>query len=49
MKSMCETCGKGYEKKAYWQKYCSGSCRLAAWALRKTNKKKLTKPKEVLK
>ena len=36
---MCEICGKDYTAKAYWQKYCTDSCKQAAWALRKLKKK----------
>jgi hypothetical protein len=35
MEKRCEICQKDFKAKVFWQKYCSGSCRLAAWALRK--------------
>lgn len=41
----CKVCGKEVEKKAFWQKYCSSSCRQEAWALRRfaRRKKKLVR------
>jgi len=32
---VCEVCGKHFVPVNYWQKYCSKSCKQAAWAMRK--------------
>lgn len=39
----CEVCGQEVEKKAFWQKYCSGNCRQEAWALRRAEERKKKK------
>jgi endogenous inhibitor of DNA gyrase (YacG/DUF329 family) len=35
MRDKCENCGKEYERKAWYQKYCSVRCRVAAMRKRK--------------
>ena len=36
----CETCKKPVEAKVFWQKYCSSTCRILAWAKRKMEAEK---------
>jgi endogenous inhibitor of DNA gyrase (YacG/DUF329 family) len=35
VKDKCESCGKQYEVKRRWQRFCSSRCRLIGWVLRK--------------
>lgn len=37
-KAICERCRKNYDKKVFWQKYCSNSCKVIAWGLKEANK-----------
>ena len=39
-KRTCLHCGKNFEVRVFWQKYCFTACRIAAWALREVNKEK---------
>lgn len=39
MKQRCQVCNKEFEPKNYWQKYCSGTCKQAAWAIKKFQNK----------
>ena len=34
----CLYCGKEFENKRAWQKFCSAACRLASWAVRQVKK-----------
>lgn len=44
--SMCARCGKKFDKKRYWQKFCSQDCQRTDWILEKA--KQLTKQKKVV-
>ena len=34
----CEVCNKEFQPKAFWQKFCSKTCRHLGWALREVKK-----------
>ena len=38
----CLVCGKEFEAKNYWQKYCKSTCKQAMWAKNKFEKKEYT-------
>ena len=43
--AQCIVCGKDFNPKNYWQKYCGISCKQAMWALNKFKDKNVLKKK----